>query len=442
MTGSYPVQPLVLAALQARIYVSKKGLGQFSFLYRARDAAMAGDTIHVVDGTYEENDLLRDQIHWHFNSGATVQWTASGSGNIASNRGIFDDRGGAVSCKITGKGTFKYTASDTDGNSYGLLVIKQGATSKIFFQAARLEISLGFTPNQGAVYVENCDRLHLDVDEIVDLNFAGGTNQCSGIYWQKGYIQGRVGYMQVAGYCLYAHEPAGSPTASMFIRGDYWESNTIGIYTYPGTVGVLTPTYRTWIDVLEVRGVDGALNAYGGRTYGTFQKLSTSATSAICVNSDQAGELWLNVQKISHKFKGLGTSPTFTGKIFAQVMHFEDDGSASRHLYLAGTGELHISGLVMKQTAGNCVEIVGAGQWNISNYRMEVVNDAAGNDCILVANSGLVIRNLAMICGASAQCVDAAAPRTITNYGSVAKRAKGANVTVNVEPILVDANVT
>ena len=102
----------------------KSGIPFRSLTY-AKNASASGDCIWVLAATYTDNNLLKDGVNWEFESGAMVQWTASGVGNVVTNYGIFDDRAGAVSCKIAGKGTFKYTASDTDPNSNGLFTHKR-----------------------------------------------------------------------------------------------------------------------------------------------------------------------------------------------------------------------------------------------------------------------------------------------------------------------------
>lgn len=422
------------------------GVGKpFKTLTAAKRAALSGDIIHVSPGTYEENDLLKDGVNWHFDAGVIVQYTANGTGDVAGNRGIFDDRSGAVSCKITGKGTFKYTASDSEPFSRGLFVMDVGSTGRIHFEAARLEISLGFDATQAALAIFNCARFHFDIDEIVDLDYSGGVNACSGIYWKKGDMQGRVGFMQVAAYCLYCQEPAGLPTTSIYCRGDYWESNANAIYTYPNDTGVSNLNYRTWLEVLEIKATFETCNFFVGRNYLTAQKVSQTTAGFSGISMQYNTEAWVNIQKLSNNGKGIVTNSGFTGKLFANILHFEDLGSVTNHLELSGTGTAYISGEAMIQSTGQCVEIIGAGNWFIRGYRMEVTTDGAANDCILLGatSSGLVLNNCTLVCGASAQSVELAAARTITNYGSVAKRAVSVafTLTVNVQALLVDANV-
>lgn len=90
----------------------------------AKTAASSGDTIHVRPGAYTGNDLLKDGVDWHFETGAAV---TRGTG---SSSGIFDDYTGHnnsfVNCVISGEGDFDgnggyvlQVKSSNHGDSYG-----------------------------------------------------------------------------------------------------------------------------------------------------------------------------------------------------------------------------------------------------------------------------------------------------------------------------------
>jgi hypothetical protein len=75
----------------------------FLTLSRAKTNAVSGDTIFVMPGLYEENDLLKTNtaLNWHFFSGSIV------TNNQLNTMGMFDDFStGAVTSNITGDGTF------------------------------------------------------------------------------------------------------------------------------------------------------------------------------------------------------------------------------------------------------------------------------------------------------------------------------------------------
>ena len=87
----------------------------FLTLGAAKTAASSGDTIHVRPGAYTANDLLKDGVDWHFDTGASV------TRSTASSAGIFDDYTGHnnsfVNCVISGEGDF-------DGNGGYVLLVK------------------------------------------------------------------------------------------------------------------------------------------------------------------------------------------------------------------------------------------------------------------------------------------------------------------------------
>lgn len=77
----------------------------FKTLPKARDAAKSGDTIMVLPGTYNANDLLRNGVNWHFFNGAKVAYSESNT------LAIFDTNGTTATSVVTGHGEFSNAAS-------------------------------------------------------------------------------------------------------------------------------------------------------------------------------------------------------------------------------------------------------------------------------------------------------------------------------------------
>src|SRR6185369_2046047 len=95
------VAPLVVSQSQGDDATASRFGSPFKTLGAAKTAAMSGDTIVVMDGTFNERDLLRNGVHWSFMAGTKVLYTGAGSTN---DRAIFDDSDGPVSCLIDGYG--------------------------------------------------------------------------------------------------------------------------------------------------------------------------------------------------------------------------------------------------------------------------------------------------------------------------------------------------
>lgn len=88
----------------------------FKTLTAAKNAALAGDTIMVLPGTYNENKLLKHLVNWHFLPGAIVSFTKEESG------AIFDTSAVTGNCAsvITGMGEFKIANGQSTGHAINL----------------------------------------------------------------------------------------------------------------------------------------------------------------------------------------------------------------------------------------------------------------------------------------------------------------------------------
>ncbi|MFG0317266.1 MAG: hypothetical protein ACF8XB_08340, partial [Planctomycetota bacterium JB042] len=82
----------------------------------AKAAASTGDTIVVHPGTYDEKNLLKDGVDWHFTVGAIVEYTGRADG------GLFDDsttgENDVVRCVISGWGEFRRLGSGSSGDVF------------------------------------------------------------------------------------------------------------------------------------------------------------------------------------------------------------------------------------------------------------------------------------------------------------------------------------
>ena len=78
----------------------------FLTLGAAKTAAVSGDTIVVLPGTYSEKNLAKNGVNWHFYNGAVVSYSGAVGG------GIFDTNtyGSACTFVVSGNGVFKVTS--------------------------------------------------------------------------------------------------------------------------------------------------------------------------------------------------------------------------------------------------------------------------------------------------------------------------------------------
>ncbi len=138
-------------------------------LWEAKLAAQSGDTIVVMRGTYDENNLIKDGVNWHFERGAVVSCTEE------SETAIWDDgpngANAACSFQVTGHGTFSSTYSDScivnlinEGSRASIQGDSFTTISKLITLAtnAHLSIDVDYTNcivNAAMITVENGARL-------------------------------------------------------------------------------------------------------------------------------------------------------------------------------------------------------------------------------------------------------------------------------------------
>lgn len=79
----------------------------FQTLGAAKKAAKPSDTIVVLPGTYNEKNLLKHNVNWHFLNGAIVEYSGSDEGGIFDTSAAAYGTGGAVTSRITGHGIFR-----------------------------------------------------------------------------------------------------------------------------------------------------------------------------------------------------------------------------------------------------------------------------------------------------------------------------------------------
>src|SRR5437764_7071629 len=103
------VAPIVVSQGAGNDATASRFGSAYKTLAVAKGAAAAGDTIVVMDGTFNERDLLKNNVHWYFVAGTKVLYTGTGG---RSDRAIFDDSAGAVSCRIDGYAQFVWNANN------------------------------------------------------------------------------------------------------------------------------------------------------------------------------------------------------------------------------------------------------------------------------------------------------------------------------------------
>lgn len=418
--------------------------GAFKTLSAARDAAVTagGGLIVVQPGAYTDNDLLRTGVNWYFHDGATISYTAAHTGTA---KAIFDDNGAAVVCSIDGRAEITWNGN---GNTalYGAVSI-QHASSEIVFRARRvnvLQLLGGAAGSASAFYIGACKRVHVKIDEVIDLNTVTPDAELNsfvlGIYWGKGDIHVECDYLVVdANYALWGHEPASADVGNFWYTGNLVKSlNGTGLYV-DATNGA---NFRSWIrfHLLEaaILGISTSV-ATNAKTYIEADKIS--ATTPVV----GGGVLWVTAQKLTCPSGSTSFVTCGAGENYISVLHYEDLGgslSSGAGIVITG-GTTYIMGGIMK-TANSPGVNLSAGSATISDMRIDTTGtNAAGNRPVVVSGTGLTLRNCWLVSPALViESVYAGTAKTIKNKGTCATVAKHANITVQVEALVIDTNVT
>ncbi len=200
----------------------------FKTLTAAKGAALSGDTIVVMPGIYNENNLVKNGVNWHFLTGAVVQYSGGGSA-------IFDTTGSAISFKVTGNGVFKTTSA---------------------------------SPLVTAFYLPNLsDDLTLEFDRIeatgIGLHCTGGVrafgNEIKSSGYYAVYLQGNaekvvdVSRVESAGGAA-LHIECGTSTTPVRVRAAYITSSASYALLFKGGAG--------YVDALELNSLGWATVSY------------------------------------------------------------------------------------------------------------------------------------------------------------------------------------
>jgi flagellin-like hook-associated protein FlgL len=136
----------------------------FATIGAAVAAAQAGETVVVYPGTYNEYNLLKDEVNLHFMPGAKVIY----SGAVADST-IFDDAGAEVVCRITGHGEFKHNGSGSGAGDRKIFIVSH-ANSNIYVET----VGVSGTADSFAVRSVTAGKLiYKDVAENTDGAVAG-----------------------------------------------------------------------------------------------------------------------------------------------------------------------------------------------------------------------------------------------------------------------------
>jgi hypothetical protein len=357
--------------------------------------------------------------------GATVTRADDGPG------GIWDDGGTAMTFQVTGAGNFTRTISGVGGD--GAIVWCSHASSVISVTGNVLTYSTGapiggLSAGTSAIY-QNGGSLVVKFNEL--LVSGAGENVC-GVAWQNGEMTVEGDKLSnTNGYSIWSE-------ATTSGDGVINVGRIVGaIYVAPNS-GTSLALWVTTNILTGQSGLSMQTNA-GNKCYVTAQKIF----GRIYVNDSL---LYVTADKLTATVNGTPSSPSLfysaasNGDARIAVKHWDVNGHTGESVVIDGGVNVRLIGGDLVGVAGSKGVIHNGGTARLKGMEINTAANASGNP-VTVVGSGLVLDNCTLIANAARDSVTAASGQTITNYGSVANKAKNANVTVNVQAILVDANV-
>lgn len=430
----------------------------FATLTAAKNAAQAGDLVVVRPGTYDENDLLKDGVNWHFAAGAAVDYTGPGDA------GIFDDSsygaGGAVACRVTGHGTFRWRGSSTnyftDETQYtphnAVSVTNAGSDVSVEGDLLYAE----WTRSAGAAG-NNFVSLARQTAGRLALRFRRGTGHATGgivfgVWWTGGELFQDVAHLDTPKAPLYPAYSGAAEAGNAWVTADLIELLNTGNAGFPpalyfSSLGATTGGVGVWITAKEVRCPVEVSPSSGDKFYLTAQKLSSGVATAVPpLVIQQNVQAWVTLQKLEVKTAMCTVNPSgAAGRAEVSIDHVENTGTVSAGLScvaLGGDARLRVGRLVT--SAGTASGLRFTGGSPTFSGRVDASASASGNP-VVAASSGGALDGRALVAAAGRDSVTASAARTVKVYGTVvANTDKNVNVTLqaNTGGFVVSADVT
>jgi hypothetical protein len=202
----------------------------FKTLTKAKTAAASGDTIMVLPGTYNENNLLKNGVNWHFLSGAIVSYSGSGAAAIfdTSSNGT----NGAVQSIVSGWGEFVNQSSVASGH----VVHSVASNSAINIQAGRMlcggtAACVKLVHTSGQCRIEVKSSIEASAGRAVEIGGGSGNPNANVIRVYKLYSSGGPAiYIGAGNVHLQAHYVSSSADVAVSLAGGSGSNVVIQAY--------------------------------------------------------------------------------------------------------------------------------------------------------------------------------------------------------------------
>lgn len=252
----------------------------FKTLTKAKTAAISGDTIMVLPGTYDEKNLLKNGVNWHFLPGAKVHYSGNAAGGIFDT-GEFGTDGGVVSM-ITGWGDFLIIEPTTAGH----VVHSAAGYSELLIQAKKMASYYSAcvkTGSSGILDIQVVEGIESGSGRVVEV-FGGTQNH---IRARRLYTSGGAGlYVSAGSVDLEAQYISSSADSAISIAGGSGSNIVVRAYEiYSGTKSAVyyNASSNPTLTILGARIVSAGGTAADGRAVRIDSASSNKVKLANCV---------------------------------------------------------------------------------------------------------------------------------------------------------------
>lgn len=427
--------------------VASASLCPYKTLTAAKNAATNGWTILVAPGAYNENDLLKNGVNWHFMQGAICGYEEKIYHSATTGKSLFDDRfTGAVTSNIEGD-ILRFVSESTSlaspivvTNPNTVLKMRFNQGDYTFYHTYSGTILPGMptaTSWRGEfASIINCNRVDINITDVgtfgtnrtlIDNNpsqvgtygqLVSWPAQSGGVYWDRGDTHFTCNSLNASNAFYAEWSDTGSVNTNE--TSLYFTANTVQGLLYPASTSTVS---RTWFNITDLK---GELRCYGvGRYYYSGQKIGTVGSQCVNVNNNDA-RLWLNVQKLSSDTRWLNMA---AGNSFIDVLQFEETGTMTDGILLSG-GTNYIRGLRASGTNASLVKFTG-GKAIIDGLRVDGTGKT--NPPVVVSANGLFLKDMSLISGGTNAIYSATAKNVgvqnvmanITNHANITLQPNG-----------------
>jgi hypothetical protein len=352
-------------------------------IQQAKTDAQSGDTIIVGPGTAQTKDLLKNGVNWHFMAGATINGGCCVAG-CPSGGSIFTDAAGAVTCTISGAGSFHSV------NGGAINIINLQNTSNISFTADSLIGDRGFGP-----ILTRRATLHIKANTI-----SSSQSAYPAIWWLSGPMHVEAHEILSDGVVIQSNAVSGESLGGyLWVQANLIKSS--GFFTNAAIVLMDSEaTTRHWIQALQIQGpgaISKAQTSGPGLTYVRAEKIFGQI-------DHRAGTLYVDAMKIAAFLPVPSQHPNDSliklngGNSWINILQIDDSGledsTTSVPVVAASAGTHYLRGSSLARvSAGDGINVSG-GTLTVNGLAISTLNGS--NDLV---QTGGILRTLS--CGYS-----------------------------------------